>query len=58
MTAQLQRTASKLIKNDLAKVFEKMESYHPGKLHWYLLLIGVDPFLQGNGFGSTLLEQH
>jgi ribosomal protein S18 acetylase RimI-like enzyme len=56
MTVLLQRTASKQIQNDLAKVFEKMQSYHPREPHWYLPLIGVDPFLQGNGFGSALLK--
>jgi ribosomal protein S18 acetylase RimI-like enzyme len=56
MTALFQRTAAKQIQNDLAKVFKKMESYHPSEPHWYLPLIGVDPFLQGNGLGSALLK--
>jgi ribosomal protein S18 acetylase RimI-like enzyme len=56
MTLLLQRTASEQIQNDLAKLFQKMESYHPREPHWYLPLIGVDPFLQGNGFGSALLK--
>jgi ribosomal protein S18 acetylase RimI-like enzyme len=56
VTALLQRTVSEQIQNDLAKVFEKMESYHPSEPHWYLPLIGVDPFLQGKGIGSALLK--
>ena len=36
MTALFQRTASEQIQNDLAKVFKKMESYHPSEPHWYL----------------------
>lgn len=24
--------------------------------HWYLLIMGVDPIFQGNGFGSNLLR--
>jgi len=56
MTALFQRTASEQIQKELTTVFEKMESYHPRDPHWYLPLIGVDPFLQGNGFGSALLK--
>ena len=33
-----------------------MGSYHPNEPHWYLPLIGVDPVLQSNGFGSALLK--
>ena len=36
-------------------VFEKMGSYHPSELHWYLPLIGVEPAKQGRGYGSALL---
>jgi ribosomal protein S18 acetylase RimI-like enzyme len=33
-----------------------MASYHPEEPHWYLPLIGVDPALQGKGFGSALMS--
>jgi ribosomal protein S18 acetylase RimI-like enzyme len=56
MTALFQQTASGQILKDLTAVFEKMESYHPAEPHWYLPLIGVDPFLQGNGLGSALMK--
>ena len=55
MTKLLQNTTSEQIRDDLTKIFEKMGGYHPGEPHWYLPLIGVDPMLQGNGFGSALL---
>jgi GNAT superfamily N-acetyltransferase len=56
MTALLQRTASAQIQDDLTGVFEKMKSFHPKEPHWYLPLMGVDPFLQGNGLGSALMK--
>jgi ribosomal protein S18 acetylase RimI-like enzyme len=54
--ALFQRTTSPQIQGDLAKVFEKMGSYHPSEPHWHLPLIGVDPSLQGNGLGAALLK--
>jgi ribosomal protein S18 acetylase RimI-like enzyme len=56
MSELIQRTAPREIQSDITKVFEKMESYHPKESHWYLPMIGVDPFLQGKGIGSALLK--
>ena len=56
MATLFQRTAAEPVRNDSARVFEEMESYHPNEPHWYLPFIGVDPFLQGKGFGSALLK--
>jgi ribosomal protein S18 acetylase RimI-like enzyme len=56
MTALFKRTVPAEKLKDVEKVFEKMESYHPKEPHWYLPLIGVDPFLQGNGIGSALMK--
>jgi ribosomal protein S18 acetylase RimI-like enzyme len=56
MTALFKATASEQIQKDLATVFEKMGSYHPKVPHWYLPLLGVDPFLHGSGLGSALLK--
>ena len=36
--------------------FKKMDSYHPKEPHWYLPLLGVDPFYHSKGFGSALLQ--
>ena len=33
-----------------------MRGYHPREPHWYLPLIGVDPFQQGSGLGSALMR--
>ena len=56
MNDLIQQTASEEIQKDIVKVFEKMASYHPKEPHWYLPMIGVDPFLQGKGFGSALMK--
>jgi ribosomal protein S18 acetylase RimI-like enzyme len=56
MTALIERTAPTKIQKEITRVFEKMENYHPKEPHWYLPLIGVDPFLQGNGIGSALMK--
>jgi len=36
-------------------VFEQVKASHPGVAHWYLPVIGVDPWPQGKGYGSALL---
>jgi ribosomal protein S18 acetylase RimI-like enzyme len=56
MTVLIERTAPTKIQKEITRVFEKMENYHPKEPHWYLPLIGVDPFLQGNGIGSALMK--
>lgn len=56
MVDLLQKTGSEGSKRDSPEVFEKMGSYHPSEPHWYLPLLGVDPFYQGKGFGSMLME--
>ncbi|MFN2510993.1 MAG: GNAT family N-acetyltransferase [Pyrinomonadaceae bacterium] len=56
MIGWVERTAPDAIKGDLFGVFEEMAKYHPKEPHWYLPLIGVDPFQQGNGIGSALMK--
>lgn len=41
---------------DVFGVLEAMESYHPEEACWYLPLIAVDPYYQGQGFGSQLMK--
>lgn len=56
MIGLVERSAPDAIKKDLFGVFEEMGKYHPKEPHWYLPLIGVDPFQQGNGVGSALMK--
>ena len=49
------RTAHPDIKQDLAKVLERMSGFHPREPHWYLPLIGVDPARQGERLGNQLM---
>jgi ribosomal protein S18 acetylase RimI-like enzyme len=37
-------------------VLEQMGAYHPAEPHWYLPLLGVDPFRQGQGHGAALMK--
>ncbi|RZL10213.1 MAG: GNAT family N-acetyltransferase [Rubrivivax sp.] len=41
---------------EVMSVMEQMGGYHPGGDHWYLPLIGVDPFYQGRGHGAALMK--
>jgi GNAT superfamily N-acetyltransferase len=38
-------------------LFARMGEYKPAGPHWYLRQIGVDPAMQGKGYGSLLLRQ-
>jgi ribosomal protein S18 acetylase RimI-like enzyme len=52
----LQCTGAEEIRNAAFALFEQMGRYHPSEPHWYLPLIAVDPWQQGKGYGSTLME--
>ena len=52
----LQSTASEQSQQHAFQVFEEMGRYHPSEPHWYLPLMGVDPFHQGQGVGSALMK--
>jgi len=41
---------------DLLSVLEQMSGFHPSEACWYLPLIGVDPVMQGRGFGALLMR--
>ena len=56
LTSLVQRTVSEQIQKDFLSVFEQMGHYHPSEPHWFLPFMGVDPFQQGKGFGSALLQ--
>lgn len=56
LIALLQGTASEQSQKHAFQVFEEMGRYHPSEPHWYLPLMGVDPFHQGRGLGSELMQ--
>ncbi len=51
----LTETVTAAAMTDLLALFNALEPYAPTTPHWYLALIGVDPFRQARGFASTLL---
>lgn len=42
--------------DEVTRVLDEMQSYHPVEPCWYLPLIGVDPCHQGQGFGAKLMK--
>jgi ribosomal protein S18 acetylase RimI-like enzyme len=54
--ALIQGTVSEDKQGDVFAIFEQMASYHPDEPHWYLALMGVDPALHNQGYGSLLME--
>ena len=56
MISLLEATVPEEKLEDVFGVFEAMESYHPEDPCWYLPIIAVDPFYQGNGYGSQLMK--
>lgn len=40
----------------LGQAFQEMSAYEPEEPHMYLRMIGVDPSLQGRGYGSALIR--
>jgi hypothetical protein len=52
LIALLQSTGSEDAKKYGPEIFEKMDSYHPKETHWYLPLLGVDPFYHGKDRGN------
>jgi GNAT superfamily N-acetyltransferase len=55
--ALIRSTVAERIQTDVLGVLEQMDRYHPTEPHWYLPVIGVDPLLHGQGFGSALMQQ-
>jgi ribosomal protein S18 acetylase RimI-like enzyme len=56
LIALLQSSGSEDAKRDGPEVFKKMSNYHPNEPHWYLPLLGIDPFYHGKGLGSALMQ--
>ena len=45
------------LQGEVFAVLEQVGASHPPVAHWYLPAIGVEPMLQGKGYGSALLAQ-
>lgn len=56
LTALISKEIDDAIQDDVAATFKLRESYLPDNPHWYIPVIGIDPFYQGKGYGSALLE--
>jgi ribosomal protein S18 acetylase RimI-like enzyme len=41
--------------SEVFEVMQQVDASHPQEDHWYLPAIGVEPMLQGKGYGSALL---
>jgi len=50
------RTAPPARLDDLLMTFERMGESHPEEPHWYLPMIGVEPFAQAKGLGAALMR--
>jgi ribosomal protein S18 acetylase RimI-like enzyme len=53
----LDETLPRDVMADVNAMFAEMTKYHPQCPHWYLPTIGVEPHLQGKGYGSRLLTE-
>ena len=42
--------------DDLLETFDLMERWHPEEPHWYLPMIGVEPYAQRRGLGGELMR--
>jgi ribosomal protein S18 acetylase RimI-like enzyme len=56
LVALLERSVVEHTRSEVFAVLEQAGTYHPSEPHWYLPIIGVDPHLQGKGYGSALLR--
>lgn len=56
LVALLRETVALDLHADMFRVFEQMAAFHPSEPHWYLPLIGVDPWLHRRGHGGALLR--
>ncbi len=50
-----ERSVEPAARPELYEVYAAMKSHHPKEPHWFLPLIGIDPFLQGRGHGMALM---
>lgn len=43
-------------RSELGESLERLDEFHPSEPHWYLAIIAVDAYHQGQGFGSILMK--
>lgn len=52
----LERSVEERARPELFEVYAAMKRHHPEEPHWFLPLIGIDPSMQGQGLGATLMS--
>jgi ribosomal protein S18 acetylase RimI-like enzyme len=57
MTALVKQSIPLSRQQEVFELFERMGEGHPVEPHWYLPMIGVDPFQQNRGIGSWLMRE-
>ena len=55
--AVMQEGVATELQGEVFAVLEQVGASHPPVAHWYLPAIGVEPILQGKGYGSALLAR-
>ncbi|WP_447963194.1 GNAT family N-acetyltransferase [Nitrospira sp. Ecomares 2.1] len=55
VAAVMQDGVASELQGDAFALLERAGASHPSVPHWYLPAIGVEPMLQGEGYGSALL---
>ena len=56
LAALVQESVADRERQDAFALFDEMGRRHPDQPHWYLPLIGVEPAMQGRGYGAALLS--
>lgn len=54
--AAFQSSVAQDRQENLFQMFAAIDEYHPKYPHWYLSMIAIDPFCQGQGLGSALMK--
>ncbi|AXI41737.1 GNAT family N-acetyltransferase [Sulfitobacter sp. SK011] len=55
LDALLERSVAPDSKAELFDVYSEFDRAHPSEPHWFLPLMGVDPFMKKRGIGTALM---
>lgn len=55
LDALLERSIAPTAKSELFDVYAEFDRAHPSEPHWFLPLMGVDPFMKKQGIGAALM---